>query len=139
MAAVRSEPSRVRRAKDRRAQAVSAAGEPGRAATPASRTGPSAARPSRPRGPPAMGAGGARELVAAEALGLRDDGRARRGEEVVELGEPPGVEDAGRLRDAVDLLDEAVALDAVGGVLERVLGVHDHEARPPAGPLAPQD
>src|SRR5205814_5568078 len=74
-------------------------------------------------------------LVAVEALGLGDVGRAGRGEEVVELVEATGVEHARSLGDALDLLDEAVALDAVGGILQGVLGVHDHEPGPAAGTL----
>ena len=72
-------------------------------------------------------------------LGLGHDRRAGRGEERVELVEARAVEHAGRLGDALDLVEEAVAFDAVGRVLERVLGEHDHEAGGDAGALAAQD
>ena len=49
------------------------------------------------------------------------------------------VEHAGGLRDPLDLVEEAVALDAVRRVFERVLGEHDHEAGGDPRPLPPQD
>ncbi len=67
-------------------------------------------------------------LVPLEMLGLGNDLRARRGEERVERLELRAVEHSGRLGDALDLVEEPVAFDAIGGVLQRVLGEHDHEA-----------
>ena len=49
------------------------------------------------------------------------------------------VEDAGGFRDALDLVEEAVAFDAVRRILERVLGEHDHEAGGDPRSLAAQD
>ena len=49
------------------------------------------------------------------------------------------LEHAGRLGDAFDLVEEAVAFDAVGGIFQRVLGEHDHEAGCDPGPLPAQD
>ncbi len=76
---------------------------------------------------------------ALEMLGLGNDFRAGRGEEHIELLEPRAVEHAGRFRDAFDLVEEAVAFDAVGRIFERVLRKHDHEARRDARALAAQD
>ena len=49
------------------------------------------------------------------------------------------VEHAGGLRDPLDLVEEAVALDAAGGVFERVLGEHDHQVGGDPRPLSPED
>ena len=72
-------------------------------------------------------------------LGFGNDLGPGRGEERVELVELRAVEDPGRFGDALDLVEEAVAFDAVGGILQRVLGEHDHEARRDARSLAAQD
>ena len=53
--------------------------------------------------------------------------------------EAVAVEHAGGFRDALDLVEEAVAVDAVRGIFQRVLGEHDHEAGRDAGPLPAQD
>ena len=82
---------------------------------------------------------GCRTRVAIESFGFGDGLRSGRGEERVEPVEAVAVEHAGGFRDALDLVEEAVALDAVRRILERVLGEHDHEAGRDAGPLAAQD
>ena len=108
------------------------------ASTPISSASVSSSRVERVRrGSRARGRRGA--LVALEMLGFGNDLRARRGEERVERLEVGAVEHSGRLRDALDLVEEAVAVDAVRGVLQRVLGEHDHEAGRDPGSLAAQD
>ena len=49
------------------------------------------------------------------------------------------VEHPRRVGDALDLVEEPVAFDVVGGIFQRVLGEHDHEAGGDPGALAAQD
>ena len=86
---------------------------------------------------PCDAGGGDRRLVAFQVFGYRHDRGAGRREEGGELLEGPAVEHAARFRDALDLVEEPVALDAIGRILQRVLGEHDHEARRDARALAP--
>ena len=79
-------------------------------------------------------------LVAARDARVRErppgPGAARKASSASKLR---AVEDSGRLGDALDLVEEPVAFDAVGGVLQRVLGEHDHEAGCDPGSFAAQD
>ena len=87
-----------------------------------------------------IGEGGGRgPLVRLEAFGLGNDIRTGLGEERVERVEPGAVEHPRRLGDALDLVEEPVAFDAVRGILQRVLREHDHEARRDARSLAAQN
>ena len=72
-------------------------------------------------------------------LGFGNDRRAGLGEKGVEFLETRAVEDCGRFRDAFDLVEKPVAFDAVGGVFQRVLGEHDHEAGCDPGLFPAQD
>ena len=72
-------------------------------------------------------------------LGHRNDLGARSGEERIDLVEVGAVEHPGGFGDAFDLVEESVALDAIGRILQSVLGEHDQEPRRDPGALAAQD